>query len=77
MSIPDYGVSDEERQHFDMDLEANTTIRLVCHHRETVFGKTRCPQNIRYSKNRGPVRAFEDVLMKFSRKVKRTDLNTL
>ena len=77
LSIPDYGVSDEERPHIEMDHELNTTMKLVCHHRDTVFGKTRCPQHIRYSKNRGPIKAYDDVLMKFSRKVKKTDLNSL
>lgn len=77
MSIPDYGASDEERPYIDMDHEHNTTMRLVRHHRNTIFGKTRCPQHIRYGKNRGPIRAFDNVLMKFSRKVKKTDLNSL
>ena len=77
LSIPDYGVSDEERSHIEMDYALNTTMKLVCHHRDTVFGKTRCPQHIRYSKNRGPIKAYDDVLMKFSRKVKKTDLNSL
>ena len=77
LSIPDYGISDEERTHIDMDLELNTTIELVCHHRNTVFGKTRCPQHIRYSRNRGPVKTLDDVEMKFSRKVKKAMLNSL